>query len=109
MGLSKSEWETYISFMADSKEAIIFTSDPVWIRKLRKMCDEYPENYRIKETSKYDGEVLSITVICKDKGLVNVRGERRKLSEAQREICTERFRAMREAKSESISSTPTCE
>lgn len=109
MGLSRDEQETYISFPAFGQEAMIFSTDPVWIRKLKKLCEEHSENYQIKEIGKLNGEEISITVICQDKGLVTIKGERRKLSDEQREICTERFRAMREAKSEPISSTSTCE
>lgn len=95
--LSKSEMETYISFMADSKEMVIFSSDPVWMRKLKKLCEEFPENYRVKEIGKYDGEELSVTVICQDKGLVTLRGKRRTLSEQEIAQRMNNLRAMRES------------
>ena len=84
MGLSKSEQETYISFSADDKKAMIFSTDPVWIRKVRKLCDEHPDNYQIKESGKLNGEEISITVICQDKSLVSLRSEKRKMTDEQK-------------------------
>lgn len=103
MGLSKCEMETYISFMADSREAVIFSSDPVWIRKLKKMSYDHPENYRIKEIGTFGDEEISITVLCSDKGLVSLKGKRQTLSDEQKAIRGERLRALRRINSESES------
>ncbi len=103
MGLSKSEWETYISFMAEGQDAVIYSTDPAWIRKMKKLCEEHPENYQIKETGKLNGEEISITVICKDKGLVSVRGARLKLSEETKAKRAEQLRNLRRIDSEAVS------
>lgn len=94
MGLSREEWETYISFGYDA-EAVIYSSDPTWIRKLKKLCEEHPENYQVKEIGKVNGEEISIRVTCKDKGLVSLRGAKATLSEEERIRRTEILRAAR--------------
>ncbi len=42
----REEMELHISMSAVDKTASIFTSDPVWIRRLDKLCREHPGNYR---------------------------------------------------------------
>lgn len=105
--LSKYEQETLLAFNAQDKEMEIYTADPSWMRKLRKLMDDYPANYQLKEEITFENEVIAIRVACKDKGLVTLKGERRKMSEEQRAICAERLRTLREAKSEPNSPTYT--
>jgi hypothetical protein len=38
MSLSKSETETHISWTLDEKEATLYTNNPVWMRKMDKLC-----------------------------------------------------------------------
>lgn len=43
--ITKSEQETSIVWDAEQKRARIYTADPVSIRKLDKLCDEFPTEY----------------------------------------------------------------
>ena len=103
MGLTRDEQETYISFPAFGQEAVIYSTDPAWIRKMKKLCEEHPENYQIKEIGKLGGEEISIRVICQDKGLVSVRGARLKLSEETKAKRAEQLRNLRRIDSEAVS------
>jgi len=38
MSLSKSETETCINWTLDEKEATLYTNNPVWMRKMDKLC-----------------------------------------------------------------------
>ena len=38
MKLSKAETETHISWTLDEKNATLYTNDPVWMRKIDKLC-----------------------------------------------------------------------
>lgn len=95
MGLSKYEKETVFSFNAQDREMVIYTADPVWMRKLRKLCEEHPENFQMKEEIPFEGEIISIKVVCSDKGLITLRGKRREMSEEQRQANADQLREAR--------------
>ena len=46
MAYSRYEQETSIVWDEDAKIARIYTSSPVSMRKLDKLCEQYPEAYR---------------------------------------------------------------
>ena len=46
MGYSRQEMETSIVWADDDKIARIYTSSPVSIRKLDKLCTEHPDAYQ---------------------------------------------------------------
>ena len=93
--LSKYEQETLFSFNAQDRGMVIYTADPVWMRKLRKLIKDYPENYQMKEEIVFEDEVISIKVACQDKGLITLRGKRREMSEEQRQANADQLREAR--------------
>lgn len=48
MKLSRYEQEVVINFNADESEATIYTANLAWIRKMDKLCKEFPEVIRLK-------------------------------------------------------------
>ena len=55
MNLTRLEQETVIIFNAAEDTIEIETFDPVYIRKLDKMCDEFPDVYKKKPTATNGG------------------------------------------------------
>ncbi len=47
MKLSRYEQEVVINLNADEDETV-YTANPVWIRKMDKLCKEFPEVIRLK-------------------------------------------------------------
>ena len=76
MKLSRYEQEVVINLNADEDEATVYTANPVWIRKMDKLCKEFPEVIRLKSWT----EVSKTYVLPKN--LVRI-GKPRTLSEAQ--------------------------
>ncbi|MDE7183818.1 MAG: hypothetical protein K2O40_04905 [Lachnospiraceae bacterium] len=68
--------ETVINLNADEDEASVYTANPAWIRKMDKLCKQFPEVIRIKSWT----EVSKTYVLPKN--LVRI-GKPRTLSEAQ--------------------------
>lgn len=76
MKLSKYEQEVVINFNANESEATVYTANPTWMRKMDKLCKEFPEIIRLKSWTE-----ISKTYIL-PKNLVRI-GKPRILSEAQ--------------------------
>ena len=76
MKLSRYEQEIVINFNADEKEATVYTANPVWIRKMDKLCYEFPEIIRLKSWT----EISKTYVLPKNLARI---GKPRTLSEAQ--------------------------
>lgn len=53
----REEQETVINFDASDQMATLYTSDPVWMRKLDELCKKHPAAFECIETYKADGEV----------------------------------------------------
>ena len=47
MNLTKYEQETIVNYNNGDKIGTIYTADPVVIRKLTKLIDAYPEDYKL--------------------------------------------------------------
>jgi hypothetical protein len=45
--LTRLEQETIVNSNAEEKMAEVYTADPVFIRKLDKMVEKYPETYKV--------------------------------------------------------------
>ena len=56
MKLSRYEQEVVINFNADESEATVYTANPAWMRKMDKLCKEFPEVIpaKIMDGSKQD-------------------------------------------------------
>ena len=55
MKLSRYEQEVVINFNADDEMATVYSANPAWIRKMDKLCKEFPDVFCAKrwtETSK---------------------------------------------------------
>ena len=56
---SKYEQEVIISLNAAEDTAEIYTADPVWIRKMDKLVQRNPEQFRPGKVEAYQGEVVA--------------------------------------------------
>lgn len=98
MALTNIERETIINFNAAEDTAEVYTADPVYIRKLDKLCEQFPDTYkfmaelsakRCKESKTYSTP----------KRLVKFRPPvTREISKEQREALAERLSKARKAK-----------
>jgi len=98
MALTNIERETIITFNAAEDTAEIYTADPVYIRKLDKLCEQFPDTYKfMKELSaKRCKESKAYSM---PKRLVKFRSPiTREISEEQRAALAERLRKARESK-----------
>lgn len=60
MGYSRIEQETSIVWNEEDKVAVIYTASPVSMRKLDKLCEEFPEEYhKLWEEEDADGRVTA--------------------------------------------------
>lgn len=90
MALSSIERETIITLNAAEGTAEVFTLDPVYVRKLDKLCEREPDSYKLV---KRDGEAAYYTM---PKRLLSFRTPTtRELSDEQREALAARMRSMR--------------
>lgn len=98
MALTNIERETIINFNAAEDTAEVYTADPVYIRKLDKLCEQFPDTYKFMEepSAKRCKESKTYSM---PKRLVKFRSPiTREISEEQREALAERLRKAREAK-----------
>lgn len=74
--LSRTEQEVIIGFNAAEDTAELYTVDPVWMRKLDKLVEQNPEQFKEGGQKTYQGKVVAkrymfpkrfITVRSKDK------------------------------------------
>lgn len=85
MNVSVLEQETTVNFGRADKVARIWTSDTTVMRKLDKLVEKDPKNWKCKSQKDKDGDVISKEYIVQNKKLVSFRAERI-LSEAQKEV-----------------------
>lgn len=88
MNISREEQETIINFSADDKTAQVYTCDPVYIRKMDKLCERCPESYKVIKQDEYS------KTYSMPKKLVSFRIPR-ELTEEQRVAAAERLAKMR--------------
>lgn len=85
--LTRAEQETIISFSAADKDANIYSTDPIWIAKLKKLGGKMKGDYAIE---------LSIP-----KSRISIRSGY-KMSEEDKAIRAERLAKLRESKKRSL-------
>ena len=94
---SRYEQETTIGFNALEDTAELYTADPVWIRKMDKLVEQNPEQFKTGRSEYYQGKVIAkrysfpkrfITIRSKDK-VVN-------MTEEQRQMAAERMKHIRD-------------
>lgn len=94
--LSKNETETHIRWDAEEKVAHIFTCDPIYIRKLDKLCNECSEYKVVRRESNPDSDSVFYEVPAK---LISFRTpSTRTYTEEQKAVMRERLIAVRERK-----------
>lgn len=57
--LSSYEREVIINFNAGDDTAELYTADPVWIRKMDKLMEQNPEQFKPGRVETYHGEVIA--------------------------------------------------
>ena len=88
--LSKNEIETHIRWDAEEKVAHIFTCDPIYIRKLDKLCQSCSEYKVVRRESNPDSDSVFYEVPAK---LISFRTPvKRVMSEEHREKVRENMR-----------------
>lgn len=88
MSISREEQETIINFSAGDKTAQVYTCDPVYIRKMDKLCERCPESYKVIKQDEYS------KTYSMPKKLVSFRIPR-EMTEEQRVAAAERLAKMR--------------
>lgn len=87
---SKYEQEVTIGFNAAEGTAEIYTADPVWIRKMDKLVQQNPEQFRPGRVETYQGEIVAKRYTF-PKRLISIRSKERRLTEEQRAELAARF------------------
>ena len=93
MAYSKQEQETTIIMDESEKIAHVYTASPVMMRRLDKMCDEFPDDYVCTWREMTDGRATAARYEC-GKKYVKFRRPR---SETQKAADVERGLRMRTA------------
>lgn len=93
-GIALEDQQTTINYGRTEEGCEIWTSDRTTMTKLDRLCQEAPENYRVKEIGKdRQGALLCKVYYIRDKGLLSFRtGKKRELTEEQRMKMTEHLR-----------------
>ncbi len=102
MGFLRIEQETQINFNAAEETAELYTADPVMIRKMNKIVEENPAQFKSEVHSRYKGEVYAMNYIFPKKFVViRTKDIVRNVSDEQRQKSRERlkqYHAMKHAK-----------
>ena len=83
--LSKVEQEVVITFNAGEDPADFYTADPVWIRKLDRLVEQNPDQFKQGRVEKYNGKVIAKRYTL-PKRFISIRSRdvKRELTEEQR-------------------------
>lgn len=95
--LTLAEQETSILLEPLNDIARIYSSNPVHVRKLDKLCKENPTDWKCTGVSKIGGDVIGKTYEC-PKDFIVFRSKRRIMTEEQRAANMARLEKMRAAK-----------
>ena len=88
MPLSRIEQELIISFNAQEKTALVYTSIPSQMRKLDALAESHPLHVEFESADTNDGQVIAKSYIV-DKKLISIR-KPRTLTETQKTELSER-------------------
>lgn len=80
---SKYEQEVTIGFNAAEGTAEIYTADPVWIRKMDKLVQQNPEQFKPGEEETYQGAIIAKRYTF-PKRFISIRSKDRTLTDEQR-------------------------
>ena len=87
---SKYEQEVVIGFNAAEDTAEIYTADPVWIRKMDKLVQQNPEQFKPGRVETYQGDIVAKRYTFL-KRLISIRSKERRLTDEQRAELAARF------------------
>nr|DAK96106.1 MAG TPA: Guanine nucleotide exchange factor synembryn [Caudoviricetes sp.] len=87
MNITRLEQETIVNFNAAEDTASVYTADPVYMRKLDKLCEREPASYKLVKQDK-DGKWYEMP-----KRLVRF-ATSRIMTDEQKEAAAERMRKM---------------
>ena len=85
------EQETHISYMRDEQFAKVYTSDTTQMTRYDKLCKQFPNMWSCVSDDGY-----SKSYICKDKSMISARGQKRTISDKQKEAFSKRMKLLRE-------------
>ena len=97
--LTAVERESVITFNSAEENADIYASDPVWIRKFDKLVEQNPEQFKMIEEFKYEGDVIAKRYLF-PKRFLTIRTKDITLSDEQKAERAKRLNAMRHSCSE---------
>ncbi len=87
--MTREEQEVIITTSAADEVAEVYAADPVYIRKMDKLCERDPEHYKLKKRNEYSATYTMPKKLLKFY-------VPRVLTDEQREAIAERFRQVRE-------------
>ena len=92
VGLSRYEQEVIINFNAAEDTAELYTADTVWMRKLDKLVEQNPEQFKPGRVETYKGEVVAKRYSF-PKRFITIRSKdmKRELTDEQRAELAERL------------------
>ena len=94
------EQETHISYMRDEQFAKVYTSDTTQMTRYDKLCKQYPDMWSCVSDDGYSKSYMG-----KDKKMISARGQKRKISDKQKEAFSKRMKLLREGqKNDNINS-----
>lgn len=93
--LSRTEQEVVIGFNAAEDTAELYTADPVWMRKLDKLVEQNPEQFKEGRQETYQGKVIAKRYTF-PKRFITVRSKdvKRELTEEQRMELSNRMKGL---------------
>lgn len=97
--LTGVEREGVITFNAAETEVDFYASDPVWIRKLDKLVEKNPDQFKVIQEYKYEGKVIARRYTF-PKRFLTVRSKSLTLTEEQKRERAERLSQIRRSCSE---------
>lgn len=95
--LSRYEQEVIINFNAAEDMAELYTADTVWMRKLDKLVEQNPEQFKPGRAETYKGEVVAKRYLF-PKRFITIRSKdmKRELTDEQRAELVERLSKARQ-------------
>lgn len=94
--LCAGERETIISFDDSNEAASLYTSNPVWLRKLDRLTARNPEQFHEVSADLVEGKVIAKSYEF-PKRFISIRSKTRCYTEEQRAEMAERLRALSKA------------
>ena len=76
--LSRCEQEVTISFNAEDDTAEVYAADPVWIRKLDRLAEQNPEQFKTGRVETSEGKIISKRYTF-PKRFISIRSKDRKI------------------------------